>query len=153
MPKITINDRTVEVEAGTNVIEAGLKAGVQIPHYCYHPRLSVVGQCRMCLVEISDNGKKMPKLQTACSSYITKDGWSVRTDTPEVAEAQKGMMEFFLINHPLDCPICASCTSGVSVRTTIPSLTTLVEHAVWSLGIPSILTRHIRHWPTTDRRG
>ncbi len=106
MPKITINDRTVEVEAGTNVIEAGLKAGVQIPHYCYHPRLSVVGQCRMCLVEISDNGKKMPKLQTACSSYITKDGWSVRTDVPEVVEAQKGMMEFFLINHPLDCPIC-----------------------------------------------
>jgi NADH-quinone oxidoreductase subunit G len=106
VPKITINDRTVEVEAGTNVIEAGLKAGVQIPHYCYHPRLSVVGQCRMCLVEISDNGKKMPKLQTACSSYITKDGWSVRTDTPEVQEAQKGMMEFFLINHPLDCPIC-----------------------------------------------
>jgi NADH-quinone oxidoreductase subunit G len=106
VPKVTINDRTVEVEAGTNVIDAGLKAGVLIPHYCYHPRLSVVGQCRMCLVEISDNGKKMPKLQTACSSYVTKDGWSVRTDTPEVAEAQKGMMEFFLINHPLDCPIC-----------------------------------------------
>ncbi len=106
MPKVTINDRTVEVEAGTNVIAAGLKVGVQIPHYCYHPRLSVVGQCRMCLVEISDGGKKMPKLQTACSSYVTKDGWEVRTDTPEVQEAQKGMMEFFLINHPLDCPIC-----------------------------------------------
>jgi NADH-quinone oxidoreductase subunit G len=106
VPKVTINDRTVEVEAGTNVIDAGLKAGVLVPHYCYHPRLSVVGQCRMCLVEISDNGKKMPKLQTACSSYVMKDGWSVRTDTPEVAEAQKGMMEFFLINHPLDCPIC-----------------------------------------------
>ncbi|HEX4965259.1 MAG TPA: molybdopterin-dependent oxidoreductase [Thermoanaerobaculia bacterium] len=106
MPKVTINDRTVEVEAGTNVIEAGLKAGVLVPHYCYHPRLSVVGQCRMCLVEITENGRKMPKLQTACSSYVMKDGWSVRTDTPEVAEAQKGMMEFFLINHPLDCPIC-----------------------------------------------
>jgi NADH-quinone oxidoreductase subunit G len=106
VPKVTINDRTVEVEAGTNVIDAGLKAGVLVPHYCYHPRLSVVGQCRMCLVEISDGGKKMPKLQTACSSYVMKDGWSVRTDTPEVAEAQKGMMEFFLINHPLDCPIC-----------------------------------------------
>jgi NADH-quinone oxidoreductase subunit G len=106
VPKVTINDRTVEVEAGTNVIDAGLKAGVLVPHYCYHPRLSVVGQCRMCLVEITENGRKMPKLQTACSSYVTKDGWSVRTDTPEVAEAQKGMMEFFLINHPLDCPIC-----------------------------------------------
>ena len=61
MPKVTINDRTVEVEAGTNVIDAGHKAGVLIPHYCYHPRLTVVGQCRMCLVEITENGKKMPK--------------------------------------------------------------------------------------------
>jgi NADH-quinone oxidoreductase subunit G len=106
VPKVTINDRTVEVETGTNLIDAAIKVGVQIPHYCYHPRLSVVGQCRMCLVEIADNGKKMPKLQTACSSQVMKDGWVVRTDTPEVVEAQKGMMEFFLINHPLDCPIC-----------------------------------------------
>ena len=106
MPKVTINDRTVEVEPGTNLIDAGAKIGVQIPHYCYHPRLSVVGQCRMCLVEIWDNGKKMPKPQAACSSAVMKDGWVVRTDTPEVHEAQRGMMEFFLINHPLDCPIC-----------------------------------------------
>ncbi len=105
MPKLTINDRTVEVEAGTNLIEAGIKVGVQIPHYCYHPRLSVVGQCRMCLVEISQGGKKMPKLQAACSTPAG-DTMEVRTDTPEVREAQKGMMEFFLINHPLDCPIC-----------------------------------------------
>jgi NADH-quinone oxidoreductase subunit G len=105
VPKVTINDRTIEVEAGTNVIEAGVKVGVQIPHYCYHPRLSVVGQCRMCLVEVAVNGKKMPKLQTACSTAAT-DNMEVRTDTPEVREAQKGMMEFFLINHPLDCPIC-----------------------------------------------
>ncbi|HET7508606.1 MAG TPA: 2Fe-2S iron-sulfur cluster-binding protein, partial [Solirubrobacterales bacterium] len=68
MPKVTINDRTVEVEAGTNLIDAATKIGVQIPHYCYHPRLTVVGQCRMCLVEIADRGKKMPKLQAACSS-------------------------------------------------------------------------------------
>ncbi len=106
MPKVTINDRTVEVEAGTNLVEAGLKAGVMIPHYCYHPRLSVVGQCRMCLVEITDNGRKMPKLQAGCSTQVMKDGMVVRTDVPEVEEAQKGMMEFFLINHPLDCPIC-----------------------------------------------
>jgi NADH-quinone oxidoreductase subunit G len=102
VPKVTINDRTVEVEAGTNVIEAGLKAGVLIPHYCYHPRLSVVGQCRMCLVKIEG----MPKLQTACSTAVVKDGMVVKTDGPEVAEATRGMMEFFLINHPLDCPIC-----------------------------------------------
>jgi len=106
LPTVTINDRAVEVAAGTNLIEAGQKVGVQIPHYCYHPRLSVVGQCRMCLVEIEVGGKKMPKLQTACSTQVERDGMVVRTGTPEVAEAVKGMMEFLLINHPLDCPIC-----------------------------------------------
>ncbi|HEX6865590.1 MAG TPA: molybdopterin-dependent oxidoreductase [Thermoanaerobaculia bacterium] len=106
MPKVTINDRTIEVETGTNLVEAALQAGVQIPHYCYHPRLTVVGQCRMCLVEITDRGRKMPKLQAACSMKVENDNWVVRTDVPEVQEAQKGMMEFFLINHPLDCPIC-----------------------------------------------
>ncbi len=106
MPKVTINDRTVEVEKGTTLVDAALKVGVQIPHYCYHPRLSVVGQCRMCLVDIWDRGRKMPKLQAACSMKVENDNWEVRTDTPEVQEAQKGMMEFFLINHPLDCPIC-----------------------------------------------
>jgi NADH-quinone oxidoreductase subunit G len=104
--KVTINDRTVEVPKGTNLVEAAQKAGVQIPHYCYHPRLSIVGQCRMCLVEVSVNGRKMPKLQAGCSTPVEGEGMAVRTDTPEVAEAQKGMMEFLLINHPLDCPIC-----------------------------------------------
>ncbi len=102
MPTVTINDRTVEVKAGTNVVEAAQKVGVQIPHYCYHPRLTVVGQCRMCLVKVEG----MPKLQTACSTPVTKDGMVVRTDTPEVAESVRGIMEFLLINHPLDCPIC-----------------------------------------------
>jgi NADH-quinone oxidoreductase subunit G len=106
VPKVTINDRTVEVPKGTNLVEAGLLVGVQIPHYCYHPRLSVVGQCRMCLVEVEMGGKKMPKLQAGCSTQVGGDGMVVRTDTPEVKEAQKGMMEFLLINHPLDCPIC-----------------------------------------------
>jgi NADH-quinone oxidoreductase subunit G len=102
VPKVTINDRTVEVAAGTNLVDAAIQAGVQIPHYCYHPRLSVVGQCRMCLVKIDG----MPKLQAGCSTQVMKDGMVVHTDVPEVEEAQKGMMEFFLINHPLDCPIC-----------------------------------------------
>jgi NADH-quinone oxidoreductase subunit G len=102
VPKVTIDDRTVEVEAGTNLIEAGFKAGVHIPHYCYHPRLSVVGQCRMCLVKIDG----MPKLQAGCSTQVMKDGMVVHTELPEVKEAQKGIMEFLLINHPLDCPIC-----------------------------------------------
>ena len=102
MPKVTIDDRTLEVEAGTNLIDAGLKVGVQIPHYCYHPRLSVVGQCRMCLVELEG----VPKLQAACVTQVTRDGMVVRTRTEKVREAQDGMMEFFLVNHPLDCPIC-----------------------------------------------
>ena len=102
MPKVTIDGRTLEVESGTNLIDAANRAGVQIPHYCYHPRLSVVGQCRMCLVKIEG----MPKLQTACTTQITKDGMEVTVDDPEVQEAQEGMMEFLLINHPLDCPIC-----------------------------------------------
>jgi NADH-quinone oxidoreductase subunit G len=102
MPKVTIDGRTVEVEAGTNLIEAGTQVGVQIPHYCYHPRLTVVGQCRMCLVKVEG----MPKLQTACTTQVMKDGMEVMFDHPEVAEAQEGIMEFLLINHPLDCPIC-----------------------------------------------
>jgi NADH-quinone oxidoreductase subunit G len=102
VPKVTIDDRTVEVEAGTNLIEAAFKAGVHVPHYCYHPRLSVVGQCRMCLVKIDG----MPKLQAGCSTQVMKDGMVVHTELPEVKEAQQGIMEFLLINHPLDCPIC-----------------------------------------------
>ncbi len=102
MPKVVIDGRTVEVPAGTNLIEAGLQVGVQIPHYCYHPRLSVVGQCRMCMVEIEG----MPKLQAACSTQVMKDGMVVKTASPNAAEAQRAIMEFLLINHPLDCPIC-----------------------------------------------
>ncbi len=99
---LTIDGRTIEVEAGTNLVDASLKAGVQIPHYCYHPRLSVVGQCRMCLVKIDG----VPKLQTGCTTQVMKDGMTVHVDHDEVKTAQEGMMEFLLINHPLDCPIC-----------------------------------------------
>ncbi len=102
MPKVTIDDRTVEVPAGTNLVEAALEVGVQIPHYCYHPRLSVVGQCRMCMVEVQG----MPKLQAACSTPVVKDGMVVKTTSPTALEAQRAIMEFLLINHPLDCPIC-----------------------------------------------
>ena len=102
MPSVTINGRQVEVPAGTNVIEAAKKVGVQIPHYCYHPRLSVVGQCRMCLVQVDGH----PKLQAGCSVTVQKDGMEIRTDVPEVQEGQRAMMEFLLINHPLDCSIC-----------------------------------------------
>jgi NADH-quinone oxidoreductase subunit G len=102
MPTVTIDDRTLEVDSGTNLVDAAQRVGVQIPHYCYHPRLSIVGQCRMCLVKVEG----IPKLQAGCSTQVVKDGMVVRTDTPEVKEAQRAMMEFLLINHPLDCPIC-----------------------------------------------
>jgi len=102
MPTVTIDDRTVDVPVGTNLVDAALKLGIQIPHYCYHPRLSVVGQCRMCMVEIQG----MPKLQAACSTQVMKDGMVVRTNSESASEAQRAIMEFLLINHPLDCPIC-----------------------------------------------
>jgi NADH-quinone oxidoreductase subunit G len=102
MPRVTLDGRSVEVAAGTNLIEAGLKTGVAIPHYCYHPRLTVVGQCRMCLVKIEG----MPKLQTACTTQVMKDGMVVKVDDPEVKAGQEAIMEFLLVNHPLDCPIC-----------------------------------------------
>ncbi len=102
MPQVTIDGRSIQVEAGTNLVDAGLQAGVQIPHYCYHPRLTVVGQCRMCLVKIDG----MPKLQTACTTQVMKDGMVVKVDDPEVKAGQEAIMEFLLINHPLDCPIC-----------------------------------------------
>ena len=102
MPKVTIDGRETEVAAGTNLIDAGLVVGVQIPHYCYHPRLSIVGQCRMCLVKVEG----MPKLQTACTTQVMKDGMVVKVDDPDVQAGQAAIMEFLLINHPLDCPIC-----------------------------------------------
>ncbi|MEO8503194.1 MAG: molybdopterin-dependent oxidoreductase [Acidobacteriota bacterium] len=102
MPTVTIDGRALEVEAGTNLVDAALRVGIEIPHYCYHPRLSIVGQCRMCLVKIDGMGK----LQTACSTQVFKDGMVVHVDHPEVKAGQEGVMEFLLINHPLDCPIC-----------------------------------------------
>jgi NADH-quinone oxidoreductase subunit G len=98
---LSIDGKTVSAPKGTLVIEAARRAGIDVPHYCYHPYLSVAGNCRMCLVEI----EKAPKLQIACSTQVA-DGMVVRTRSPQVLEARAGMMEFLLINHPLDCPIC-----------------------------------------------
>lgn len=99
--KIKINDQEIEVEKGTLLIEAAKKAGVEIPHFCYHPKLKPDANCRMCLVEV----EKMPKLQTSCSTPAT-EGMIVHTETPKVKDAQEGVMEFLLGNHPLDCPEC-----------------------------------------------
>jgi NADH-quinone oxidoreductase subunit G len=99
--QITIDDREIATAEGKTVIQAAADAGIAIPHYCYHPKLSIAGNCRMCLVEI----EKMPKLQIACNTRVAP-GMVVRTQSPKVLEARRAVMEFLLINHPLDCPIC-----------------------------------------------
>jgi NADH-quinone oxidoreductase subunit G len=99
--KLSIDGLSVEVPDGTNLIEAAKLADIIIPHFCYHPRLTVVGQCRMCLVDIEG----MPKIQAACTTPI-KDGMVVHVNNEKAKAAQKSTMEFLLINHPLDCPIC-----------------------------------------------
>ena len=101
MPKLTIDGEELEVPSGTTILQAALGRGQEIPHYCYHPGLSVAGNCRMCLVEV----EKAPKLVIACSVPVT-DGMVVNTDNERVKEAQAAVQEFLLINHPLDCPIC-----------------------------------------------
>lgn len=99
--KLKINDREVEVPQGTLVIEATRRIGTEVPSFCYYPGLSLQAACRMCLVEV----EKAPKLQTACTLVAT-DGMVVRTDTEQVRQARKAMLEFLLTNHPLDCPVC-----------------------------------------------
>ena len=98
---LTINGKEVKVPPGTLVIEAAKQAGIEIPSYCYYPGLTLQGACRMCLVAI----EKMPKLQTACTTVVAK-GMVVLTETEEVKNARKAMLEFLLTNHPLDCPVC-----------------------------------------------
>jgi NADH-quinone oxidoreductase subunit G len=101
MPKLTIDGREVEVAQGSTILQAALSRGLEIPHYCYHPGLSIAGNCRMCLVEV----EKAPKLLIACDTRVT-DGMVVNTDNERVREARAAVQEFLLINHPLDCPIC-----------------------------------------------
>jgi len=101
MVKLTINGKEIEVEQGTALIQACEKAGAQIPRFCYHERLMVAGNCRMCLVE----SKGAPKPLASCA-FPAMPGQQIFTDTPLVAKAREGVMEFLLANHPLDCPIC-----------------------------------------------
>ncbi|MCS7177301.1 MAG: 2Fe-2S iron-sulfur cluster-binding protein [Candidatus Kapabacteria bacterium] len=122
MPVIAIDGHRVEAPAGKTIIEAAYESGLQIPHFCWHPALSVAGNCRMCLVEVGlpkrrsdgtievdEKGQPviefLPKLQIACATPIA-DGMVVRTKSERAVRAQEAVMEFLLINHPLDCPIC-----------------------------------------------
>lgn len=99
--EVFIDDKPVLVDPGTTVLQAAAMVGVEIPRFCYHERLSVAGNCRMCLVEV----EKSPKPVAACAMPVMK-GWRVRTDSPMTRKAREGVMEFLLMNHPLDCPIC-----------------------------------------------
>lgn len=122
MPTFTIDDRTLEAKPGQTIIQAATENGIDVPHFCWHPSLSVAGNCRMCLVDVGmpkmnpdrtpaldDNGNPiimfMPKLQIACATQVS-EGMVVRLNHPKVKPAQEAVMEFLLINHPLDCPIC-----------------------------------------------
>lgn len=102
MPKITINDMEIEVEAGTSILQAAEQLGVEVPRFCYHDKLSVPANCRMCLVEIEGGP---PKPAASCA-MACGDGMVVHTESEMVKKARKGVMEMLLINHPLDCPIC-----------------------------------------------
>ena len=101
MPKVTIDGKELDAPEGINVIQAAEMLGMEIPHYCYHPALTVPGNCRMCLVEI----EKAPKLQIACNTRVT-EGMVVHTNSAKAKAAQQAVLEFLLINHPIDCPVC-----------------------------------------------
>jgi len=101
MLKLKVNDIEVEVEEGLTVLQACEKAGVEIPRFCYHEKLSIAGNCRMCLVEM----EKSPKPIASCAMPAA-DGMVIKTNTPKIEKSRKGVMEFLLANHPLDCPVC-----------------------------------------------
>jgi NADH-quinone oxidoreductase subunit G len=101
MPKLTIDGQEVEVPQGTTIIEAAREIGISVPHYCYHPGLSIAGNCRMCLVEV----EKVPKMVIACHTQVA-DGMVVHTQNDKCREYRAAVLEFILVNHPLDCPVC-----------------------------------------------
>lgn len=101
MPKLTIDGIEVEVEDGLNIIQAAARVGIDVPHFCYHPELSIVAQCRQCLIEVEG----VPKVLPACNTFV-RDDLVVKTNTQKAIDARRATVEFTLINHPLDCPIC-----------------------------------------------
>tara|TARA_Y100001970_G_scaffold245868_1_gene313258 strand:- start:1210 stop:3240 length:2031 start_codon:yes stop_codon:yes gene_type:complete len=101
MPKLKVNDIDIEVEDGLTVLQACEQAGAEIPRFCYHEKLSIAGNCRMCLVEM----EKSPKPIASCAMPVA-EGMVIKTNTEKVEKARKGVMEFLLANHPLDCPVC-----------------------------------------------
>ena len=101
MLEIEIDGHKLEVADGSTVMDAAQQAGIYVPHFCYHEKLSIAANCRMCLVQV----EKAPKPLPACATPVT-NGMKVQTHSEQAINAQKGVMEFLLVNHPLDCPIC-----------------------------------------------
>src|SRR5688572_25189585 len=101
MPIVTIDGKAIEFHPGTTIIRAALDHGVEIPYYCWHPRLSIAANCRMCLVESSTSPKLVPACQTAIA-----EGMAIKASSQKVKEQQRAVMEFLLLNHPVDCSIC-----------------------------------------------
>ena len=101
MINLEIDGKPIEVKPGSTVMDAANQLGIYIPHFCYHKKLSIAANCRMCLVDV----EKAPKPMPACATPVTA-GMVVNTASEKAVTAQKGVMEFLLINHPLDCPIC-----------------------------------------------
>ena len=101
MTKITINNQQLEVEEGSSIFKACEQQGLKIPHFCYHPKLSVAGNCRMCLVEVEGTSKPV----ASCAMPVRED-MVIHANTPMVEKARQGVLELLLINHPLDCPVC-----------------------------------------------
>ena len=101
MLKIEIDGKSVEVDDGSTIMDAANSIGTHIPHFCYHKKLSIAANCRMCLVQVEKFNKPLP----ACATPVA-DGMKIYTRSKAAEEAQKSVMEFLLINHPLDCPIC-----------------------------------------------
>ena len=112
MPLLKIDDKEIQVESGTTILETAIASGIEIPYYCYHPALEVVGSCRMCLVQVEG----MPKLQVSCNTFVGevhqdrkvngKYDMVVHTQNELVVKERKNILEFLLLNHPLDCPVC-----------------------------------------------
>jgi len=101
MPKLTIDGKLIEVEDGTTILEAAKRLGIKIPHYCYHPALTIAGNCRMCVVEVEGQSKPV----ISCREAV-KEGMVVHTKSPMAIEMRRSVLEFQLINHPVDCPVC-----------------------------------------------
>ena len=108
MPKLTIDGMEIEAEEGLSVLQACEQLGIEIPRFCFHDRLSVPANCRMCLVEI----ERAPKPVASCAMPVG-EGMVVHTNNDKVHRARKSVMEFLLINHPLDCPICDQGASAI----------------------------------------